>query len=324
LNRLLILFFAIITCGDLFAQKPAPFSNEDPLLISYNNAIRNNDFVLVLSISEEMIKRTPQNAEIYFRRGRIYEHLFRVGVASAHSSPKKTDSTSISYEINSQRNRDSARINYTRAIILNDSNAEYYFTRGMFFYDQLGEDNFKLASYDFIETIHLDSFYYPAYKNLSTYYYFHDAPKGSKYRVLAKRQMERAVKKDSLNGEYWYWLGQANFDCKVNSKIKIGKDEELNCYNKAITLGYNTADCFFQRGLIYYFSKEYASCIDDMRKAIQISDWIVYREYIINCYEAMGENDKAMNEIDQAIFLNPNFELLQKMKADLAKKMKGN
>ncbi len=292
--RLILPIFFLFSSLNLQAQK---ISIYDSLVNEYNEIIDSDSCELAMQLINRLIVLKPSENQL--KEAKIFwlKH-------------------------NDCYNVDSIYACYSALIELNENEKDYYFHRGSLMHREGGEENFKKALIDFEKVISLDSFYFPAYEHVQTYYFYHDAKKSAKTRKVMRRKMEEAVDLDSSNAYYWHWLGQAWDICNHSSGAKIPIEKLLDCQNRAIELDSTVGGFYWQRGLIFYDLQKNDECIYDMTKANSSNASTIYITYISLCYERKGNLEKAMQVLDDGLKIFPDHFQLVHAKKELSKKMK--
>jgi tetratricopeptide (TPR) repeat protein len=104
---------------------------------------------------------------------------------------------------------------------------------------------------------------------------------------------------------------------------KGGKpDLAINDYTAALQLNPNYVEAMVNRGQIHFAAKDYPAAIGDFSKAIDIASNNVKPMILTNranAYMLSGQTDKALQDVEAALAINPNFARAQQVKAALGK-----
>lgn len=91
------------------------------------------------------------------------------------------------------------------------------------------------------------------------------------------------------------------------------KEEAIEYYSKSINEKKENNEAFIYRGDLYFYMEAFGKAIDDYAAALNIvkTDDSKTKEYLYTqraqSYMEIGEYEKAINDIDQAISLSPNY-----------------
>ncbi len=300
-KRIEIFILGCIIAQALSAQvSPEQAARYNQLGQQYQQQREENRDSAAIKTLEEMCRIIPDKAELYAMRADLWS-WDNIG------------------------NLDSAVANWTRAIAINDSVPYYYFRRAKDTWMYQGKANHYKSSLDDHKAISIDSFYFPAYDKLQVYYYNNDTQQASRYRKLTLKKMQQAAALYPDSAIFWYYLGEAwNKYLHGLSSHKIGFDTCLTFYSKAISLDTTQARYYFARGCINCNALgNYNACLPDMQHALKIYDWIVYRHYIIICFNKLGRYKEALAATEEALLKYPDDEYLQKNKKELLLKTGG-
>jgi tetratricopeptide (TPR) repeat protein len=96
-------------------------------------------------------------------------------------------------------------------------------------------------------------------------------------------------------------------DSNVQSKQRK-YEKMLTNYNRDIKIKPNSANAYYNRGLVYYNLGKYEKALADYNQAIQLKpylSWAYHNRAVV--YHTQGKLEKALADYNQAIFINPKY-----------------
>lgn len=296
---LLLLTAVLLFCGTTFSQPVQKLTPEiKKWLNAYYDAQETSDAAKGIAALTELIAADPHYAPYYSARAsiRIYQ--------------KDTSIQRI--------------IDDLSAAIENDSNnIEYYKNRANYYFSLAGETFAMAGARDCNKILSLDSTYFTAYQQLHTFYISRDAKAASAVRWQSQTEMQKLVEKDSMQAENWFHLAQAYSLQEDAYESKANKDRALNYYSRAIELDSTQYKYYWERAMKYYwYKKDYASCLKDIQRILQLNSVYIYYEYESLCYEKLGKKSLALEAVNTGLNIYPGQPNLLEQKSHLEKKRK--
>lgn len=230
---------------------------------SYNSSNSNS--------SQKKSATSEQNASVYYKKAQeLWENKDHRGALeqinlSIDASPNYSGSYFFRgyiylYGI---RNFDKAVDDFTKTIQMQPDNKGAYFYRGMSYHDL--EKNIE-ALKDFTKCIYLDN------ENTDAYFMRGLIKSSMNDRQGAISDYDEIIKREKTAKPSIYKMGTV-YNNKGYSLIELGKlDEALPLLNKALQLEPNESYIWGSRGELHFKKGNYKSCIDDMKKAIEVSN----------------------------------------------------
>lgn len=118
----------------------------------------------------------------------------------------------------------------------------------------------------------------------------------------AKLDFNQLISKDDNNKEFYYYRGF----CKLNTGDPVGAGSDLST---AIRIDFKYAQAYYLRGYVRFVNKDYAGAKDDFTQSIWYSkDNPLFYYYRANSNYSLGALDKAAQDAEDAIGINPTFE----------------
>jgi len=272
----------------------------------------------------EAIRQEPDVVEYYHNRGYAYsvKEEYDIAIMDLNNAIRLDPNVAWSYLFRGclyadKKDYDRAIADFNQAIRLDPNDEVAYLIRGRM-YDKVKKDYDKAIA-DYSEAIRLDPDYADAYNY-----------RGNAYRD--KKDYDRAI----ADYNQAIRLNPNDEGAYNNRGIAYAEkgdyDRAIADYNQAIRLNPNNTDTYFNRGVTYYDKKDYNRAIADWESVLKINPNHAYARNNLEAvkkqlnsnssgspndadayynrggaYAMKGDDDRAIEDFNQAIRLNPNY-----------------
>lgn len=233
------------------------------LLLLGNNSLDDKKYDEALKYFNKVIKKNPNNKEVYYRKAILYVDLKKYDEALKNLNYfiKLDPKNKIAYNtrgcvnVNLKKYKEALE-DYNKEIELNPNSVEAYHNRGRLYLTTFKKyDN---ALKDFNKTVQLKPDYKEVYNSRGILY-----TKLKKYRE-ALEDFNKGIELGPNCKEFYFnrgWL-----------YIELEKyDEALENFNKVIEINPDNKGAYYTRGYLYVELKKYKEALDDFNKVIEIN-----------------------------------------------------
>lgn len=109
------------------------------------------------------------------------------------------------------------------------------------------------------------------------------------------------IKRDTMNADYWGYLGKARF---VNREVY----QAFNCFERGMSLSNNCLPCADGMATLKLFQKKYGEALEWSNTALKMDEQY-FMPYFTKgwIYMEVGDTNKAVSSFTTALELNPDF-----------------
>lgn len=330
LSFISLLLLALISCGDQSNAENKTAENTDPTLTELNKKITNDPQNVSLYVERanyyagkesyqlafDDLARAKQidstHAPIYASEGKFHfaqkrvQEAYRDYERCLKHDPKNQDCLLEKAALDiTLENFDLAFSQINDALRQNERIAYAYYLKGRI-YRQMRDTTLALSSYQ--TAIEIDPAYYDAYieaglvcaasKNDMALQYYNSAIE---------------IKPNFIEPLY----NKAMYLQETGIAIPNRYNEAIACYDQIISIDANAAIAYYNKGFIYLvYQKNYSQAVSEFTKAIEKNPQ--YAEAFYNrglSYEYLRKNKEALADYNQALAINPTFDLAAKGKS---------